>query len=272
MRTILKVTGNIRTLSRSNGVCSRNCAATGTRRFRYRKTGICPPTSVRFRDELKNLVINNFAGQSAWAWKDPRSCLLLPLWRDVLDELQMELSCVYAVRSPIDVKNSLNKREPIPLNKAMGVWFNYCITALKDTVGVPTVFLNYDKFLTSWETEMHRVADGLKLDWPTDEASLRAMMNSFLRPDLRHNRSTEADLKSAPHPARELYELLLDAGSKLDARDERFEKIVGALSADFCDYAKFYENDLNSTMKLPFIPRTLKRWRRSFRKRFSKKA
>ena len=224
-----------------------------------------------FRDELKKLISRDFAGQPIWAWKDPRSCLLMPLWRDILDELQIELSCVFVVRSPVDVKNSLAKRDQIPANKATGIWFNYSLTALNDTGGVRTVFVNYDQFLTSWETELRRVAAALNFDWPTDEKHLHATMSSFLRPNLRHHQSTEADLRNVAPPARKLYELLLEASAQSDARNEHFEKIVSELVVDFRAYADFFESELNLALKPPFVSRTLQRWKKSFRKRFSEK-
>jgi len=221
-----------------------------------------------FRDEFKQLVATEFAGRSLWAWKDPRSCLLMPIWRDVLEELGTKLLCVFVVRNPIDVTNSLNKRDPIVRNKALGIWFNYCITALKDTAGVPTAFLNYDRFLASGESELRRCASALGLDWPADEQRLRKEMNSFIRPDLCNNRSERNHLQCAPHPVQELYHILVEASTRATARNEQFEETVNRLSMDFHAYASFFQSDLDANkMRWPYLKRTWRRWQKSVRKR-----
>jgi len=221
-----------------------------------------------FSDELKKLVASDFAGRPLWAWKDPRTCLLMPLWRDVLEELETRLLCVFVVRNPIDVTHSLNKRDPIAFNKALGVWLNYCIAALDDTAGLPTVFLNYDRFLLSWESEMRRCTTVLGLDWPADEQRLREAMNSFIRPELCHNHSALTQLQNAPGPVQELYQILVDASARATVRDEHFDETVNRLSTDFHAYASFFQSDLDaSAVRWPYLKRTWRRWQKSFRKR-----
>jgi hypothetical protein len=46
----------------------------------------------------------------AWAIKDPRSSLLLPLWRQVAAELELPLKLVLCVRDPAEVTTSLVRR------------------------------------------------------------------------------------------------------------------------------------------------------------------
>ncbi|RUW34137.1 MULTISPECIES: sulfotransferase family protein [unclassified Mesorhizobium] len=222
-----------------------------------------------FREELKQLIASNFAGHTSWAWKDPRSCLLMPLWRDILAELHVDLRCLFVVRSPIEVTNSLARRDPISVDHAMGAWFNYCITALKDTIDVPTAFLSYDGFMASWETELRRCADILDLDWLDDEKTLHETMRAFIRPDLRHNRSTWADLTDVPPPARKLYETLVAACAQTASQGDCFKREVSDLAADFHAYARFFESDLQGQALPSPINRTFSRWRKSFRKRFS---
>ena len=221
-----------------------------------------------FRDEFKRLVVTDFASRSLWAWKDPRTCLLMPMWRDVLEELETRLLCIFVVRNPVNVTNSLIKRDPIAFNKGLGVWFNYYITALKDTAGLPTVFLNYDRFLASWESELRRCTFVLGLDWPADEQRLREAMNSFIRPDLCHNQSASPPLQNAPDPVQVLCRLLVEASTRVTARDVHFDETVNRLSMDFHAYASFFQIDLGAPVaKWLYLKRIWRRWQKSFRKR-----
>lgn len=198
------------------------------------------------REELKRLIASNFAQHPIWAWKDPRTCLLLPLWRLVLDELGINLGCVFVVRSPLDVANSLKKRDRIPLHKAFGIWFNHTIAALRDSAGLPTAFLSYDRLLQSWEPELRKCSATLGLPWPADEEPFRETINSFIRPALRHSLSSPDNLQTAPHPVRELHRIIIDALDRPSPPDAHFRETLNRLSRDFLAYSSFFESDFNS--------------------------
>lgn len=225
-------------------------------------------TFHQFRNELRDLVAADFSAHSFWAWKDPRSCLLMPLWRDILEELQTDLHCIFVVRNPIDVANSLNRRDPISFNKAMGVWFNYCVTALKDTAAVPTAFVSYDRFVASCETEMRRCLDILNLQLEYGQLWQENIISSIC-PELRHNCSSPDELNNAPRPVQDFYYVLAEACLQWSARDGHFDKLVGEFCRDFHAYASFFEAEQSHPARLPFVSRTLRRWKKSFRKRLS---
>lgn len=198
-----------------------------------------------YREELKALVRANFTGHPLWAWKDPRTCILLPLWRAVLEELGIELSCVFVVRNPLDVANSLRTRDRIPLHQAFGLWFNQNLAALKDAADLPTVFLAYDQFLESWETELRRCAVALALEWPADDQPLKQVMGSFIRPELRHNKSSPERLQGASRPIQTLYAVLSEAIEHPTAPEDRLRDTVTKLFGDFYDYASFFQSGLD---------------------------
>jgi hypothetical protein len=245
------------------------------------------PALGPFKQELKKLISDKFANRPLWAWKDPRTCLLLPLWRDVLDEEGIRLRCVFVVRSPLDVALSLYRRDQIPLNKAFGLWFSHNLAALESSAGLPIVLLGYDKFLESWESQLRRCAGALDLKWPGDEHQLLEEMKSFIRPGLRHSRSTPEDLRGAPQPVVDLYDLLLDASRRPEPPDERFYEAIHRLHREFQGYSSFYEAGLDNgwckkiLASLPpgtsvrrkdsFLKRTSQRWTRSLKKRLKPK-
>lgn len=196
------------------------------------------------KEELVALVKNNFSGQPLWAWKDPRTCLLLPLWKDVLAELCIDLKIIFVVRNPLDVAKSLGKRNGFSMDKGLGIWFNNTIASLKGIEGLETVFLSYDRFLDDWETELKRCAVGLSLNWP-EGAALRAEMAPFVRRDLRHSVSGLDELQAiaAPEPVIRLYALLLDIMSgKVDL--STVERIISPMYQEFYSYARLFEYDM----------------------------
>jgi len=196
-----------------------------------------------FQKELARIIAKDFGGRPLWAWKEPRSCLLLPLWREVLAQAETKLACLFVVRNPVEVAGSVMRRDGVPFNKALGIWFHHNIIALQGAAGLPTVFLSYERLVENWEPELRRCATALELPWPKDEAKFRDAMNAFIQPGLRHNRAGADKLQTLPAPVRELYQLLLEASS-LPVYDHRFEEKINRLSQEFHDYAGFFPSGL----------------------------
>ncbi len=203
---------------------------------------------IVFRKDLQTLIQKHFAGRSLWAWKDPRTCLTFDLWKNLLHELGVELSVLFVVRNPLDVANSLKKRNGYAFDKSFGIWFNHNISALESIAGIRTVFINYDRFLEAWEVELRRVAFGLGLPWLNDDRQLKKKIKSFIRTDFRHNTSTAEDLQHAPAPVRELYCFLDRQTTGMSVREE-FGQLVGELARSFRVYASFFITDLESSFE-----------------------
>ncbi len=201
-----------------------------------------------FRAELVDLVSKHFSGHKLWAWKDPRSNILLKLWKDVLGEFGIELSCVFAVRNPLDVARSLNKRDGFPLDKGYGIWINYLMTALQETVDMPTAFVLYDNVLVDWEKELRKCSRKLQIGWPKSDRVLRAKMHSFVRNDLCHSASGINDLydNNAPYPVIELYKEILNSLDNLSMTKDAVIK----LSKEFLTYSRFFHFDIKASFNL----------------------
>lgn len=199
-----------------------------------------------FRGELKSLIATEFARQRLWAWKDPRTCLLLPIWKSVLQELDIVLRCIFVVRSPVDVAASLKRRDGIPLQKGYEIWFNHTLAALRESADLPLALVSYDSFLESWQAELRKCAAALKLNWPVDISVVDHAVSSFVRPQLRHCRSSPVDLEALPSAVRQLYALVLqqmhrpESGSPADA--DTFDRLAREQRC----HSSFFEPDLRN--------------------------
>lgn len=222
--------------------------------------------AMAYQDTLAKIITVEFSGYSLWGWKDPRTCLLLPVWRNVLRSSPTNLKCLFTVRNPVDVAKSLEARNGIPFNAAIGIWFHYNLAALRNISGLPAVFLNYEHFLIHWESELRRVVDSLGLPWPADTAALRREVEAFLDPKLRHNRSAEDGLGALPKPARRLYQVLSAAAKAETADLLELEQTGKELSDQFRAYASLLE-PIPSPQRPSWLRRTCLRWQRSIRKR-----
>jgi len=200
------------------------------------------------RAEVKALLATHFSGKPLWAWKDPRTTVVFEIWKEAVAELGAALACLVVVRNPLDVARSHQKRDGFSLEKGFGVWFNYNLAALRSTADVKRSFISYDSFLADWEGELKRCAAEIDVPWPEDDTELKARMNEFIKPGLRHSLSGLNELKEsgAPRPVIELHSLLEDALLPGFAPDGSFNKRLAALSAEFNDYATIFKMDMEA--------------------------
>ena len=202
--------------------------------------------SIRcFKSELTGFIKNKFADHALWALKDPRLSLVLPIWRDVLEELGIKFSIVFVIRNPLDVAKSLKIRDGFPHDKSFGIWFNYNITAWQNLSGLTYSFIRYDKLVHDWTSELRRCAVALRIPWPKDDSYLTKEMNGFICPDMCHSNSTIDELKSSnvPIPVVRLYELLLEAMVS-SQHESRVHADVEKMVSEFKSYSSFFQFDM----------------------------
>ncbi len=199
-----------------------------------------------FRDELVNLVSTNFARRELWAWKDPRMSILLPLWRDVLEELRIKFSCLLLTRNPLDVARSLADRDRFPREEALGIWFNYNLAMLRNSEGLPRALISYDRLLQDWEGTLSGCAKTLSLSRRRTSERARKAIAKVIRMDLRHSVSDLADLAKADCPA-QVRELagILDRMARTGNLDRPSDKLkLKRLLEVHARFAGLYRHDV----------------------------
>lgn len=98
------------------------------------------------REDLVNLLPREFADRPLWGWKDPGTCLTIPLWNENSEGLGFEIGYLIVSGNPVDIVNSLLKRDGFSLSKSYLLWQLYMLSALKETKYKKRSIINYDKF------------------------------------------------------------------------------------------------------------------------------
>ena len=119
--------------------------------------------------------------------KEPRVTVLAPLWRAMLDKLDIGARVVIPVRHPLAVAGSLARRDGFAPQKSVLLWTAYMLAAEAYSRGLPRAFVDYDRLLADWRGEVARIeaAHGAALPKMTDKAARE--ISAFLTPELRHN-------------------------------------------------------------------------------------
>jgi hypothetical protein len=75
-----------------------------------------------------------------WVWKDPRTCLTLPFWRQVLPPTPV---AVYVHREPLEVVCSLQHRDGFGKAHCIALWERYTRSALRGAAGMPLAAVRF---------------------------------------------------------------------------------------------------------------------------------
>lgn len=105
-----------------------------------------------YLQRVMRATFDNVYQGERWLWKDPRICLTLPLWRQVLDDFCV----VFVVRDAGPVARSLSRREGgrYPLLYCYALWDDYNRRAVAALSGLPVVIVGFDSML---EDPLHQV-------------------------------------------------------------------------------------------------------------------
>ncbi|MBA2597653.1 MAG: sulfotransferase [Chloroflexia bacterium] len=156
-------------------------------------------------------IVADFAGREPWGWKDPRNCLTLPFWQQMLDSTRVAL----VVRNPLETAESLRKRNGFSYALGLALWHTYYQRVCDAVAPAERIVTHYDVYFRDPGPELRRVLTFL--DMPVDE-DVVARASATLVAEARHYRLTTQDLRKVG-AAQELIELYRQLCSEANWRE-----------------------------------------------------
>jgi hypothetical protein len=145
------------------------------------------PVVQPFRQELLDLVRRDFSDTPLWGLKDPRMCRLLPLWREIFDEVGVHPIYVLTHRDPIEVAGSLRKRDQFSLPKAGLVWLIHNVEMESGTRGATRAFASFEQLLREPLVTLEGIRAATNIHFPRSVSDAASDLAEFLEPRLRHH-------------------------------------------------------------------------------------
>lgn len=106
--------------------------------------------------DIETLVSSLF--RAPWFVKDPRHCLLLPLWTEALGSDDL---AVVMLRSPGAVVRSLRQRNGYSTVLALGLWERYTLDLLSGLEGRPALVIRYEQLVGAPRQTIESLAEVL---------------------------------------------------------------------------------------------------------------
>jgi len=156
----------------------------------------CPPrTGAAYELDLSRVSSDPAEARKAfgavhraepWVWKDPRTSLTLPFWREALGA---PLACLVVWRNPLDVAASLHARDRLAISHGVALWERYNRLILSHVAELPVHLSCYDDIVADpvrWCESVAGFLESCGISWSgvIDGDKIR----SFVDAELRHSR------------------------------------------------------------------------------------
>jgi len=132
--------------------------------------------------------------------KDPRLCLSLPIWKKFYPDAKV----ILLFRHPVQVANSLEKRQNFPFTAGLAVWEYYNLNAIEQATGLDLYICNFEELKQQPETEIKKI-----INWLTPDVEIKDISSDFYDQNLIHNNGFEQDKYSISTTQQHLYSALV---------------------------------------------------------------
>ena len=141
-----------------------------------------------YSDQLKDILKRDFSASGLPCVKDPRLSRLVPMWIELLRELDWQPRFLISVRHPTAIAESLATRNGFSHAKSYYLTLRHWLDSELGSRGERRAFIDYEDLLKAWRPAARPPWDALGLPWPADKHLPGEQIQAFLSAGLQHHR------------------------------------------------------------------------------------
>lgn len=151
------------------------------------------PDFEPLRRRARELLHEKFSSEQLWGWKEVRTTLTLPFWRELVPDARY----VICLRNPADAISSFQRRPnpSLPIDVWGELWMEYTARALDQTRDSPRLLVFYEDLLRNPREQIARLASFIGVAAP-EEARVQKMLEE-IDPGIRHHSTSSMELAVA---------------------------------------------------------------------------
>jgi hypothetical protein len=149
-------------------------------------------------EELYQILHGEFGDTGSFVLKDPRLCLLLPLWFPGLQRLSASQKVLLLARHPAEVVDSHARRNQHEAADTLLNWLHHMLEAEKMTRSLRRAVLLYEDLLAGWQAALGQALRTAGIATPRSFAVAGAEIDQFISPGLRHHKAVETGARIGP--------------------------------------------------------------------------
>lgn len=138
--------------------------------------------------------------------KDPRICMLFPIWEEACKQLGLNIKIILPHRNPMEVAESLKSRNHFSVEQGLILWLQHFFLAEKYSRNYPRIFLPYSLLINDAETYSKQLCEFTN---SKIEKGIKNKIDGFIDKGLKHiNLSFENNSENMPSFLLEVISLL----------------------------------------------------------------
>ena len=196
--------------------------------------------SIEKFDDLKSVIQKEFEFANIFAIKDPRLIYLFPIYKKVLESLQIDIKIILPYRNPVEVANSLNRRDSMSKEKGLLLWAYHFLLAEKHSRGYDRVFISFDELIQNTDSAIEKISQSLNLKLVSKYKKCKKKIEAFLEPGLKHHNISIDNLsEKIPNIIKNI--LALRENLNDESMEQKFDTLREEL---FSNQKLFYNHDI----------------------------
>ena len=210
------------------------------------------PKFFTIKEKAKSLILNKLKDSDFIGLKDPRTCLVLPFWNSILDELGVDVKYIVALRDPEAVAKSFAKAHGFDKGKCIMLWATYTFNSIKRSNLNNAIIVRYENLIANPVKQLNRLSIFLNISLHDKTESVKNYCEVFLDPMLQHHKVKKDNLQSLSPLLHQFYCHLSDCSgvkSQLNASiDHKLLNKMESLLSRFEDnwpIIEMYEKNLS---------------------------
>jgi len=182
----------------------------------------------QYVEEAKKLILSEFNSSDKFVIKDPRICLLFPIWEEACMALSIDIKIILPYRNPLEVAESLQKRNGFSLSKGYLLWLKHFLWAEYYARPYEHMFTSFEELLNEPKLTLDKLKNLIEIELTQLELE---KIDEFLDADIKHNNSSLEDFpKDTPRLLQESIEVLktkdFDNHAKFDDLRNEFNYLI----------------------------------------------
>jgi hypothetical protein len=151
-----------------------------------------PPARLQ---ELSAILHDEFGDTDSFVLKDPRLCLLMPLWFPGLRRISASQPVLLMARHPAEVVRSHETRNQLPQDDTLLNWLHHMLEAERMSRQLRRAVLLYEDLLSDWRAVLGLALPLAGIKTPRNFVEAGAEIDAFISPQKRHHAETQAGAK-----------------------------------------------------------------------------
>ncbi len=192
------------------------------------------------KEKIIAVIKDEFHKSKLWGIKDPRMCILLPMWLDIFKELSITPYFILSVRNPLEIAKSLEERDKFSQEQSLLLWMKHLLNAEYYSRNHHRVFSKYDELLKNPRKAIDKITRALGITLPKSFEGANKGFKSFLKPNLKHHScKRDTAYNRLPSMVTNLYQLMIGCSDNSNA-SESFTKRYDDLRRQFSQEHHFF--------------------------------